>query len=173
MPSSRRSAIDAAPCRFDSFAPSGPRIRPWWRYSGGSAPSALAIASWSGVVRKVILAADHVRDSEIDVVDHGREVIGRPAVRAKERRPALFAEAKRPRVLEGCPGRRELLRGSSIELAALALPQGALVPLDAEPFEVAQYALLRVPFDAFGIGVVDSQHENAAGRPRSGGLRRL
>ena len=39
------------------------------------------------LVRPVIRAADHVRDAEVEVVGHGRELIGRGPVGAQERHP--------------------------------------------------------------------------------------
>ncbi|CFP66921.1 Uncharacterised protein [Bordetella pertussis] len=39
-----------APCRLDSFSPSGPRIIGTWPYSGRVAPSARRMLIWRGVL---------------------------------------------------------------------------------------------------------------------------
>ena len=46
-PSSRSSAMEECPCRFESFFPSGPSTRPWCSTSGSSPPIARAIRCWS------------------------------------------------------------------------------------------------------------------------------
>ena len=39
------------------------------------------------LVRPVVVAADHVRDPEVDVIDDARQVVGRTSVLADERDP--------------------------------------------------------------------------------------
>ena len=51
------------------------------------------------LVRPMVRAADHVRDPELEIVDHGRELVGRGAVRTDERRPVEADRAVRDRVL--------------------------------------------------------------------------
>ena len=84
----RRRAVRAS----RASCPSSPSSRPWWMYSGGSAPSARMSAGLQLRVRAVVGAADHVRDLEVEVVDGGRELVRRRAVGAQERR---LAEAQR------------------------------------------------------------------------------
>ena len=80
------------------------------------------------LVRPVVVPADHVRDPEVDVVHHARQVIGGRAVLANEGR-AVEALA-------------ELRGGLELAFAAVALPDGSLLPLEPEPLEVAQQLLL-------------------------------
>ena len=104
------------------------------------------------LVRPVVVAADDVRDPELDVVDDAREVVRRGAVLAQERD---LAEALTAEPL----GRR------AIEVLALALADRALVPVDAEPLEVAEDLLLAAGNVARRIGVVDAQEHPVAEVP--------
>jgi hypothetical protein len=105
--------------------------------------------------RKEVLAADHVADPQVEVVDHRGEVVRRPPVRADERDPG---EAERP-LLVGLADRRACL---AVPLGALALAERPFVPADSEPLELAQDLLLGPGHDAGGIGVVDPQDEGAS-----------
>ena len=113
-------------------------------------------------VREVILPADHVRDREVGVVDNRGEVIGRRAVCADQRRPALFAEPKRALLLVGCAALEEPRRSVAVPLAALTLAKRALVPPDPEPLEIGEDLCLGIRLGPPRIGVVDAQDENTA-----------
>ena len=72
-------------------------------------------------VRAVVGAADHVRDLEVVVVDDARQMVGRAAVRAQERRPPEADGAVGVRLADG---RRRL----AMPVGALALAHRPLVP---------------------------------------------
>ena len=102
------------------------------------------------LVRTVVVAAHDVRDPEVDVVHHAREVVGRRAVLAHER-DAVEALA-------------ELRARLEVPLAPLALAHRAFVPLEPEPLEVAQQLLLAAGDVAGRVGVVDPQQQPVAER---------
>ena len=88
----------------------------------------VAAPAVQGLVRAVVVAADHVRDPEVDVVDDAREVVRRPPVLTDERDPVeALAQS---------------LRGLEIAIDAVALPGRSVVPDDAEPFEIGDELLL-------------------------------
>ena len=66
-------------------------------YSGGSAPRATAELAVELLVGPVVVAADDVRDPEVDVVDDARELVGRGAVLAQQRHALEALPAARPR----------------------------------------------------------------------------
>ena len=83
-PISRYSVTLRAPCRLLSLAPSGPWISGMWAKRGGvraDRPVELGLAEGVG---QVVVAADHVGDAHVDVVDHHRQHVGRRAVAAQQ-----------------------------------------------------------------------------------------
>ena len=110
----------------------------------------------------MVRAADHVRDPEVDLVHRGRELVGRRAVRAKQR------HAPEPHSALGvlAPDRA---RGLAVSVGALALAHGPFVPADAEPVQVAE--------DPAGVlvarrvGVVDPQQQRPAAFVREAAVR--
>jgi A/G-specific adenine glycosylase len=101
----------------------------------------------------MVVAADDVRDPEVDVVDDARKVVCGRAVLAQERDPV--------EAVSDALGRLAVAR------AALALPDGPLVPLDLEPAEVVEDRLLAARKVPSGVGVVDpQQHPVAEGAVR-------
>ena len=154
MPASRSDATVPPSARLESFLPSSPRISPWWTYSGGGAAERLGEPPVQRLVRPVVVAADHVRDPEVDVVDDARKVVGRGPVLAQER-DAVEAVAERRRCL-------------AVALGSLALPHRPLVPREAEPVEVAEDLLLAAGHVPRGVGVVDPQQHPV---PQSCGSR--
>ncbi len=101
---SRRPAATAtvAPgARFASLRPSGPRIRPWWTNSGGVAPSASNSRRCSAFIGAVVVAANDVRDAEVDVVDDRWR-----AGRSGSRPPAEQRETLSKRSPSGAPTSR-------------------------------------------------------------------
>ena len=137
-PSSRSSAIEEWPCRFDSFFPSGPRTRPWWITSGSSPPSARAMPLLHGQVRPVIGATNHVRDPEREVVDDGGELVRRGPVRAQQRRPlagdthgavvVALSAAARERLLGGRRRRSRRARSGAPAPRRMPTPSHASSP---------------------------------------------
>ena len=111
------------------------------------------------LVGTVVVAADNVRDSEVDVVDHRREVIGRRAVLAQERH-ALEAVAERS-------------PGLAVPLGAVALPHRALVPVDPEPLEVPQDRFLPALEISRGVRVVDPKQHPVAKAAVCDGTQRV
>ena len=103
------------------------------------------------LVRPMVVAADDVRDAEVDVVDDGRKLVRRRAVLAQERH-ALEAVAER---------RADL----AVPVGALALPHRPLVPRHPEPLEVGDDSVLSARDIACGIGVVDAQEHPVAEPP--------
>ena len=144
-----------AVARFESFCPSSPRISPWWTNSGGVAPSASKSRRCSGLVRPVVVAADDVRDPEVDVVDDA----SRAGTSASRPRAAsvIPLEAVAP------PSERRLRR-LAVPVGALALAHRPLVPRDPEPLEVGEDRLLPARDVARRIGVVDPQQQPARRR---------
>ena len=106
----------------------------------------------------MIRAADDVRDAEVEVVGHRRELIGGAAVGSQQRQTVSRSDRRRPL------RRTVSLRASATpsKAGALALADGPLVPGDAEPFEIGQDRLLPALDRPGGIGVVDPQDEGAA-----------
>ena len=86
-------------------------------YSGALAAERRDQRSLHLRVRAMVGAADHVRDLEVEIVDRGRELIGRRAVRAQERRLPESERALRRRARRsGAPPRgaaRSARSGSS------------------------------------------------------------
>ena len=113
------------------------------------------------LVGPVVVAADDVRDAEVDVVDHRRQLIRGRAVLAQQGQ-AIEAVAERG-------------TGLAMALGALALPHRSLVPRDPEPLEIAEDRLLPARDVARSVGVVDAQEHPVAEphgfRPRSAHCR--
>src|SRR5262249_35716871 len=103
------------------------------------------------LVRAVVEAAHDVRDPEVDVVDDGRELVRRTPVRAQE------SDAVEPIA--------ELRARLAMPVRAVALAYRTLVPLDAQPAEVADDLLLPAGKVARGIRVVDPQEHPVAEVP--------
>ncbi len=142
--------------------PSGPRTSPWWIAFGKHASERSPDALLQLEVRTVIRAAQHVRDREIEIVDHRGELVRRGAVRAQQG----GAAAKQPHGALGvalgrltCDRSRRRLR---VELSSLALAQGSLLEGDVEPPQVLEDRLLPARHGSRGIGVVDPEDEHAA-----------
>jgi hypothetical protein len=91
-----------------------------------------------------------VRDAEVDVVHHARQVVRRRAVLAHKRHPVEPVT--------------ELCAGLEVPLAPLALANRAVVPREPEPLEVAQQLLLPAGQIASRVGVVDPQQRPPAQR---------
>ena len=111
------------------------------------------------LVRPVVVAADDVRDPELDVVDHARQLVGRRAVGPQQRDPL---EQDRAGLVGLSNSLLQGLGGGSIEVLARALVDRALVRRDAEPLEVAQDLFLPAGDVAGGIRVVDAQEHPVA-----------
>ena len=106
----------------------------------------------------MIGAADDVRDTEVEVVDDGRKLVGRRAVRPRERRPGEPDRA----VLVANRSRLERDRSRlGVTRRSRALPDRPLLPGDPEPAEVGEDRLLPTGDAAFGVGVVDTQHKDS------------
>src|SRR5439155_25927302 len=80
------------------------------------------------LVRAVVVPSDDVRDPEIDVVDDARELVRGAAVRPEQLHALEAVGQPRGRL--------------AIALAALALADRALIPLDPEPAEIVEDRLL-------------------------------
>ena len=141
-PASRSDATVAPSARFESFFPSAPTTSPWWITSGGCDAERAVQRRVQLLVRPVIGAADHVRDPEVDVVDHAREV--------ERRRPVVAPQHHAVEPLREPGGSRSL----EMPLGALALPNRPVVPVDAEPAEVVEDRLLAA--GTFRAGSVSS-----------------
>src|SRR5438445_676365 len=89
MPASRSDATVAPSARFESFLPSGPRIRPWCTYSGAVAPG--------DIPRRV------------GVVDPEQEPIAEPSVRDRGQRVADVEGTGRARRKTDAAHRRRTL----------------------------------------------------------------
>src|SRR5204862_7597253 len=99
-------------------------------------------------VRPVVVAAQDVRDPEVDVVDNARQVVGGGAVLAQQSDSVeAIAEAS---------------TGFRVAPGALALADGAFVPLDAGPGEVGDDRVLAAGHVAFGVGVIDPEQQPVA-----------
>ena len=96
---------------------------------GASAPSATCERAVQRLVRPVVVAADHVRDPEVDVVDDAREVVGGGAVVAEQRH-----------ALEALAAARRRLRGSA--RAGRSGAPGPSSQRDPEPAQVVEDRLL-------------------------------
>jgi hypothetical protein len=96
------------------------------------------------LVRAVVVAADDVRDPEVDVVDDACELVRGGAVLAQKRDLAEAIAAE--------PG-----RSLGVDVLPFALADRALVPLDAEPPEVCANRLLAARNVARRVRVVDPQ----------------
>ena len=111
------------------------------------------------LVRPVVGAADDVRDAEVEIVDDRRELVGRRAVGARQRRPG---EADRAvRIAHARRRRARAAAASACALGSFALPDRPFVPADPEPLEIGENRLLAAGDDALRVGVVDAQHERA------------
>ncbi len=100
------------------------------------------------LVGPVVVAAHDVRDAEVDVVDHRREVIRGRAVLAQQGQ-AVEPVAQRS-------------TGLAMAFCPLALPDRPLVPRDPEPLEIAEDRLLAARDVARSVGVVDPQQHPVA-----------
>ena len=96
-------------------------------------------------VRPVVVPADHVRDTELEVVDHRRELVGRGAVRAQQCRSGRAQPHGAVLVALGAAGRQRPLGCLRVERTPLALPQRPLVERDLEPREVVRGSPPRRP----------------------------
>ena len=103
------------------------------------------------LVGAVVVAPDHMRDPEVDVVHDAGEVVGGGAVLADERH-AFEAIA-------------ELASRFGIAVGPRALPDGSLLPADPKPLQIAEDRLLAARDVPLRIGVVDAQQEPVAERP--------
>ncbi len=113
--------------------------------------------------RQEVLAADDVCDPEVEIVDDGGELVGRPAVGADERGAS---EAQGALGVGGS----DLARGLQMPLGSVALPERPLVPADPEPLEVAEDLLLG-PGTARATSVSSIRRTRTP--PRSSANRRL
>ena len=132
-----------------------PTRRPWWTYSGGSAPSARAIDCWSGVLGsrslpRITCVMPRSRSSTTEASWY----VGRPSARTSVARSKRSAPSS-----SGVP---ICLRCLDVPLGPLALPYRALVPRDAEPLQLAEDLLLGAGDLAGHVRVVDPQDEDAA-----------
>ena len=111
-------------------------------------------------IRPVVGAADDVRDAELEIVDNGRELVGRCAVLAQERRTRLGNEPHRPvrRVGRGARLEHPLGRGR-VDGPAVALADRSLVPPDLEPSEIGEHGALPTRDGARRVGVIQAQDE--------------
>ena len=116
---------------------------------GRGCPESLVQAPVNGLVRAVIVAADHMGDAEIAVVDHAGELVGGGAVLAYER------DALEPR-------HPELVRRFTVSLTTLRLANRPLVPLHAQPLQVAENRLLAARHVPGRVCVVDPQQQPVA-----------
>ena len=114
-------------------------------------PERLEQAPVQRLVRPVVEAADDVGDAEVDVVDHGGELIGGTSVGAEER-DSVEAVA-------------ELGARLPVALRALALAHRALVPLEPEPLQVPDDLLLAPREVPSRIRVVDAEQHPVAQLP--------
>ena len=147
-PDSRSDATVAPSARFESLRPSSPRIEAVVDELRRRRAERLEEPPVHRLVRTVVVAADDVRDAEIDVVDDRRELVRRRAVLAQER-DALEPVAER---------RADL----AMAVGALALAHRPLVPRDAEPLEVGDDRLLPALDVPRRIGVVDAEKHPVA-----------
>ena len=135
-------------------------------------------------VRDVVLAAHHVGDAHVAVVDRHGEVVERAAVRAADHevldrlirrgdlaadlvvddRLALVrhAQAHRALVLVGVPVGEQLLDRLGVRGRPLGLRERPLVPVELEPAQRVEDLLDVLRGGALAVGVLDAQHELAA-----------
>ena len=135
-------------------------------------------------VRDVVVAADHVRDRVVHVLDGRGEVVGRAAVRADEHdvlellvreldpaphrvfpaRHTLVghAEADRAFVLVGLALRDELVGELSRPRHRVELERDRAVPVDPEPLQRALDLVDRLGHLAARVGVLDAEQALAA-----------
>ena len=120
---------------------------------GRSRPERLVEATMEILVGPVVVAPVHVRDPEVGVVDHAREMVGRGAVLA-EKRDAV--EAVRSDPLGRLP----------VAVLAGALANRPLVPGDPEPREVVEDRLVSLPryFRAGSVSSIRSSIQSPARR---------
>src|SRR3954452_16976145 len=104
------------------------------------------------LVRPVVVAAVHVGDPEVDVVDDTRQVVRRRSVLPQKRRAI---EAVGP----------DLLGRLAIAPLPPALADWALLPVDPEPAEVLEDRRLAPRDVAGGIRVVDPEQHPVPGAP--------
>ena len=121
-----RLAMDSAPVRFESPSPDAVVSRLWWPKAGGSAPSASNSAICTPRIGDMVVAADDMRDPELDVVDHRRKRVEIAAVLAHQHR---IGDARRDRPSRGrARDRPNGLRcarganGSSVEIGQQEAP---------------------------------------------------
>ena len=81
---SAKSPTAWAPWRLESLAPSGPWISGMWAKAGHGPAQRLVDQRLARGVVQVVVAADHVGDAHVVVVDHHGEVVGRRAVGAQQ-----------------------------------------------------------------------------------------
>ena len=105
------------------------------------------------LVGAVIRTADHMRDLVVHVVDDARQVEGRRAFVAPQHHAVeTLRQPGRPRRFE-------------MTLRAVALADGPIVPVDAEPAQVLEDRLLTPGQVAGGVGVVDAEQHPIAEPP--------
>ena len=101
-----------APWRFDSRSPSAPRIIGTCANSGSGSLQRIEDVDLPRRVVDVVVAADHVRDVHVEVVDHHAEVVGRHAVGAQQHEVVELGVGKRDRPLhQVVPADLAFLRG--------------------------------------------------------------
>ncbi len=163
-PSSRSSAIDECPCRFESFLPSSPSTSPWWITSGSSPPSARAIARCTARFGRWSLPRIDMRDPELEVVDDRRELIRRASRRRGPASCRLAARRIEPSSSRSTafPQRSARSVSRGVDAAPFALPHRALVERDPEPRQVVEDRVLPAFDGSARIRVVDAQDEHAA-----------
>ena len=93
-------------------------------------------------VRPVVRSANHVRDLEVEIVDDGRELVGRAAV-ATQQRGAGAGEPHRAVVVAlRATALERACRCCRVDLTARALPNRPFVELDVEPGQIAEDRVL-------------------------------
>src|SRR6185503_1645682 len=101
-------------------------------------------------------------------------VVARVLATAELRAAALLEFLGRAKARVGVPGVLEPLRGVGVERAALGLEvravlathPGPFVPGEPEPAQAVEDRARRFLGGALGVGVLDAQHEHAAGGAR-------
>src|SRR5947208_13990093 len=96
---------------------------------GRLGPEGLGEGAVQSLVRPVVVAADDVRDLELDVVDDAGELIRGRSVFAQQRRAAEAVAS-------------EAIRCLAVDVLAFALADRPFVPLHTDPLEVAQALVL-------------------------------
>jgi hypothetical protein len=110
----------------------------------------------------MVLAADHVGNPEIDVVDDAREVIRGPSIRAEKRDPA---EPDSAFVVV----RADFPRGLRVPVGPLALAKRTFVVAHAQPRKILDDRRLRSRHDA--VRIVDSEDEDPSALVRKAAVR--